>query len=67
MILQLDPPMSLITPKGDAWAVLVIDYGLEHHLLWVCFQDDTGECWTWANPDVRAPANITIGATRGNA
>jgi hypothetical protein len=29
--------------------------------MWVCFQDDTGECWTWENADIRARVNITIG------
>ena len=61
MITQLNPPIPLTTPKGTAWAHLVIDYGQEHDLLWVCFQDDTGECWTWNNREVRIQKNITIG------
>jgi hypothetical protein len=59
-ILQLDPPLPLTTPKGKATAHMVIDYGVEFDLLWVCFQDDTGECWAWSNPDVRGPRNITL-------
>lgn len=27
MILQLNPPMHVMTPKGEAFARLVIDYG----------------------------------------
>lgn len=42
-------------------AHFLIDYGLEHDLYWVCFQDDTGECWTWNNKDIRAQENITAG------
>jgi len=61
MITQLNPPIPLTTPKGTAWAHLVIDYGQEHDLLWVCFQDDTGECWTWNNREVRIQKNITMG------
>jgi len=59
-ILQLNPPIPLTTPKGEGLAHLLIDYGAEFDLLWVCFQGDTGECWTWANPDIRAPKNITF-------
>lgn len=59
MIVRLDPPLPLITPKGKALAHFLIDYGFEHDLHWVCFQTDTGECWTWNNKDVRAEKNIT--------
>jgi hypothetical protein len=59
-ILQLNPPVPLTTPKGEALAHLIIDYGAEFDLLWVCFQNDTGECWTWSNRDVRGPRNITM-------
>jgi hypothetical protein len=60
-ILQLDPPIPVTTPKGAALAHFLIDPGVEHHLQWVCFQDVTGECWTWRNPDVRAQTNVTMG------
>lgn len=63
-ILQLDPPMPLTTPKGEAVAHLVIDYGIEHDLMWVCFLDADGSCWTFANPEVRALPNLTYGAPR---
>ena len=61
LITQLTTPIPLNTPKGRAWAHLVIDYGQEHDLLWVCFQDETGECWTWNNNDVKIQENITMG------
>jgi hypothetical protein len=60
-ILQLNPPLPMLTPKGKAVAHFVIDYGAEFDLLWVCFQDDSGECWTWSNPDIRMAKNITMG------
>ena len=60
-VTQLNPPLPLNTPKGPALAHMVIDYGPEHSLIWVCFQDDTGECWSWANPEIRAQKNITMG------
>lgn len=42
-------------------AHMVIDYGIEHDLLFVVFQDDTGECWCWKNKYIRIQTNITIG------
>ena len=45
MILQLNPTIPLTTPLGRALCHFLIDNGDEHHLLWVCIQDDTGEIW----------------------
>jgi hypothetical protein len=61
MILQLNPPIPLDTPKGSALAHMVIDYGPEHNLIWVCFIDSTGECWSYDNTQIRAQKNITMG------
>lgn len=60
-ILQLDPPIPLNTPKGPGMAWLVIDYGPEHNILWTVAIDNTGELWTFSNPEVRAQQNISIG------
>lgn len=62
-VTQLNPPLPLNTPKGSALAHLVIDYGPEADLIWICFQDETGECWSWANPEIRAVKNVTMGRT----
>ena len=59
--LQLDPPIPVITPKGDGYAHVLIDYGPEYNLLWVCFLDDSGECWTYDNTQIRAQKNVTMG------
>lgn len=61
MIYQLNPPIPVVTPKGKALAHVLIDQGIEYDLLWVVFQDIGGECWTWANKDIRAQKNITVG------
>ena len=63
MICQLNPPLPISTPKGAALAHFLVDYGPEHDLIWVVFQDETGECWSWPNPKVRAVKNITMGRT----
>lgn len=60
-ILQLSPAIPLTTPKGSALAHFLIDYGEEADLIWVCFQDQTGEIWCWSNKEVRAQKNITLG------
>jgi len=61
MITRIEPSIPVTTPKGKAMAIAWLDYGMEQDLMWVCFQDDTGECWTWENADIRARVNITIG------
>lgn len=60
MILQLDPPLPFITPKGRAYAHFLIDYGQEHDLLWVCFMCETGECWSYPNSQIRMEANMSL-------
>lgn len=60
MITQLNPPIPVVTPHGKGMAQMVIDYGIEHDLIWVVFQNDGGECWSWQNQDIRAQNNITI-------
>ena len=61
MITQPNPPIPVNTPKGNALAHMVIDYGPEHNLIWVCFIDATGECWSYDNKSIRAQMNITMG------
>ena len=66
MIHQLNPQIPLNTPKGPGRAVMVIDYSADEHLLWVVFLDESGECWTFANPEVRAQKNISLGRVAPN-
>lgn len=61
MIIQLSPCIPVVTPKGKGVAHLIIDYGPEYHLHWVCFLDSNGECWTFQNPEIRAQRNTTMG------
>jgi hypothetical protein len=60
-VTRLEPPIPLVTPKGKAMAHFLIDYGFEHHLFWVCFQDVSGECWTWTNAEIRLQPNLSAG------
>ena len=62
MILQLDPPIPVyVINRGKALAHFIIDRGVEFHLEWVVFMDDSTECWTIQNPQIRAQKNITYG------
>lgn len=61
MILQLNPPLQIETPKGDALAMFVVDYGADWSLIWVAVIDATGECWSFQNPEIKFPKNITTG------
>ena len=60
MLLQLNPAIPVVTPKGKALAHILIDYGPEHDLIWVCFEQD-GTCWSWRNQEISAENNITFG------
>jgi len=64
MFVELRTALPVSVPKGNGFAFAVIDYGQEHHLLWVVIMDDTGEIWTVANPDVRVRSNPTMRALR---
>ncbi len=60
MMLQLNPPIPLDTPKGPGIAWAVIDYGMEFDLMWVVAINESGEIWTFGNPHLRAQKNITM-------
>lgn len=62
-MLQLNPPLPMNTPKGEGFAHFLIDYGPESDLYWTVFITATGEIWTFANREVRASKNITLGRT----
>ena len=66
MIIQLNPTIPVSTPKGAGLAHFLVDYSEEHDLMWVVFQNDTGECWTWNNRDIRAQKNVTMGRIFNN-
>lgn len=63
MILQLNPSIPVNTPKGPGEAILIIDYSKEDDILWTVFLDETGQCWTFNNKDIRAIKNVSIGRT----
>lgn len=64
-MIRLDPPLPVLLRRGTAWAKgmahVLIDYGYEHDLMFVCFVDDTRECWTVRTQDIRSQDNISAG------
>jgi hypothetical protein len=60
-ILQLNPPIPIFCPKGKGIAYFLIDYDIDYDLMWTIAIDETGEFWTYKNPEVRAINNITLG------
>lgn len=52
MVLQLNPPIPMKTPKGTGLAHFLIDYSPQYQLYWVVFLDNTGQCFTFSNEDV---------------
>lgn len=65
MMIQLNPPIPVLTPEGKGLAQVIIDYGWEHDLLWVVFLDN-GECWAYRNQLIRAETNVTYGRDPAN-
>ena len=59
-MLQLNPQIPVVTPKGNGWAFFLIDRSQEHDLEWVVFIDNNGECWTFKNSDIRIQKNYTF-------
>ena len=58
----LDAPIPLVDSfKSPAYAHLAIDYGQEHYMLFVCFINQTGECWIYTNREVKIQRNVTMG------
>lgn len=64
MFIELRTTIPMSCSYGNGFAFAVIDYGQEHHLLWVIVLDASGEIRTVANPDVRVRPNETMRAPR---
>ncbi|MEO1922751.1 MAG: hypothetical protein ABGW84_12810 [Sphingomonadaceae bacterium] len=62
MFTQLNPPLPVfVIERGEGLAFAVIDYGPEHHLIWVTALNDGGEIWCAPNPKVRMQKNWSMG------
>lgn len=61
MILQLNPPIPVVTPLGPAEAMVLVDYGNEFDLQWVCFLKESRIVVTFRQPYIRMQDNLTMG------
>jgi hypothetical protein len=61
MILQLNPPIPVVTPRGKGIAHFLLDYGMETSSLWGVFDNISGQMWWTTNEQVRAQRNISMG------
>lgn len=61
MILQLNAPIWLETPRGLSLCHFLIDYGIETDVYWGCFDQKTGECFWYENTAIKICWNRSIG------
>lgn len=63
MFTQLNPTIPVVygTKYESGYAIGIIDYSQEHHLIWVVVSDQTGEIWAVPNPNVRVQYNYSVG------
>lgn len=67
MMMELHQALPVeVEGKGKGYALAVIDYGQEHHLLWIVVLDVGGEIWTTPNPKVRLQPNWSMGRVKGS-
>jgi hypothetical protein len=72
-LLQLNPPIPVVTPKGDGMAVVVIDYGPALNSIWIVILDDShkfihvdsaellgagNEMWDMKHPEPMVERNV---------
>jgi len=59
MILQLNPPLEMVTPLGEAEAHFLESSG--DRIYFGVFQKNTGENWWWENCNIRLGKCLTSG------
>jgi hypothetical protein len=64
MIIELQTPLWVATPKGDALARFLVFSSLDQDLVWICEAEENGAFWMWRNPEVRGQRNFTLGFGR---
>lgn len=57
MILQLNPPWHVVCPKGEGFAVAIIDYGVSLNPILLIALDDTRELLCVDTDEVRMSGN----------
>ena len=57
MMLQLNPEIFVITPKGRACALGIIDYGINLNTVWIVSMCDSGQILHFDSSDVKRMGN----------
>ena len=60
MIVQLNPMIPVHTPKGEGYAIALIDYSQEHSTLWKVALDADGGIWDFPQSEVRLCWNFSM-------
>jgi hypothetical protein len=60
VIHEITQAIWLDSPKGLCLAKFIIDRGMDSDLEWVAVIQETGECWTFSNEDIRFCKNLTL-------
>jgi hypothetical protein len=64
MYTELRSPIPVVVEeKGEGYAIAVLDYGPDWHLIFVVVLNDGGAIWCVPNPKLRVQANWTLGRT----
>lgn len=56
--LQLNPEISVMTPKGECWAMLLIDYGQHQNPVFVVSHTETGEVFCVSSEECKRMGNL---------
>ena len=61
MMLQLNPPIHVLTPLGEGDTLLIIDYGCHVNSVWVVWLFDEGKVAHFDSSDIRVMGNLMYG------
>lgn len=65
-MLQLHPPLRVLTPHGKGEAIIVIDYCINWNSVWVVVLDDSRIIQHYLSSDLKAMGNLMTGTKDPN-
>ena len=60
-MIQLNPPIHVLTPLGEGDTLLIIDYGCHLNTVWVVWLFDEGRVSHFDSSDIRVTGNLMYG------
>jgi hypothetical protein len=61
MMLQLNPPIHVLTPLGEGDTLLIMDYGCHLNSVWVVWLFEEGKVSHFDSSDIRVCGNLMYG------